>query len=88
MARRVNNITALTFLTVLACASAVLVTTQQVSAASGQNLSATANPVDTHFNPKEIKIDRSVPWQTKQQRARMVKRRALTIKHRTRRTAR
>ena len=88
MARRVNNITALAFLTVLAGASAVLVTTQQVSAASGQNLSTTANPVDAHFNPKEIRIDKSVPWQTRQQQARTLKRRARTVKHRTTRTAR
>ncbi len=82
MTRRVNTIIALSFFAALAGSGTVLVTTQQVSAASGQNLGPAASPVRTHFNPKEIKISKSVPWKHKQQRARTLKRRTRTGKRR------
>lgn len=88
MTRRVNTIIALSLFAALAGAGTVLATTQQVFAASGQNLSPAASPVRAHFNPKEIKIDRVVPWQKKQQRARTLKLRPRTATHRAKRRVR
>ncbi len=84
MTRRVNTIIALSLFAALAGAGMVLATTQQVSAASGQNLSLSASPVRAHFNPKEFRIKKSVPWKPQQQRARALKRRALTVRRRAR----